>query len=902
MKITFGAALDGVQRSIKEPALNEVTCGIVGLASLLELRLGLATPSASPAHRVVNYERALINTAVGRQCFFSRSLVHDSFAVAETLLSWRDELRLAGWRGDAVPEDPPRLHDLAAVEQLASTECASGLGDRLQTILAELDTRSVKVDSIEVVDDAGDLPGVLRQILERLGATFACRPAEPSATDGSDLRMVQELIAGGSTAKLAWRGDDSILALTAFSEVTLANATAQLVKKARADGTDIFLVGSGNARPVETALIAFDEPVTPLSDYSSNRPILGVLALALRLRWQPLDPGHLLEFLTHPVGPLRRGLRQSLARVVAEFPGIGCEAWNDAIASWRTRIEAETQGDAASQHAALTRFNEDVALWLNLPRFDISTGASGVALAETCARVAAWAAARAATTESPAELSQFSATANHATELGDVLREMPNVTQPVLDRLLGQIGAIGTTSGETVAEVGRVPHVALPGAVIDKHDIILWWAFHRGTVDPISPWTHSQREALARRGVKLLSQTMRLNAANAAAARALLSARQRLVLFIPKQRGNEALAHHPLHDRLDAYFDGGLPVLDLDAEVTNGCDWLQTDTMVRRQLSPLRRWWKLPDGSRLMPRAKESFSSAHQFIYDPFAWALKYAAQLRPGVLASIDESRQRGNLLHRVVERLFGAGAQIDWRTATQPEFHTWLDTMWSGLIETEGANYLVRGRQTDGERLRAEARWAVWNLICHLREAGVTHASVKVCPPEIPFGAGTFGGEIDLEVEAPPARRAVIDLKYGQLKPKRAELEQNIQLQLAVYGFLESAANGGAWPEGAYYILRRGLLLAQDRNLFPSAVVVAPKTQAVGLSACWQRFETVWAWRRAQIDGGWLELPLEGTTPSDGSGAEPSSTPPSPEWTKDVKMRRFDDFTALTGWRIDQ
>ena len=902
MKITFGMALDGVRRNSNDPSLNEAVCGLAGLTSLLELRLGLATPCSSPAHRIVNYERALISAAAMRQCFFSQSLRHDSFAVAETLLNWRDELRLAGWRGDALPGDPTRLHDLAAVEQLASGECASGLGDRLQTILAELDRRSAKLESIEVIDDAEDIPWSLRQILERLGAAFTGCRTEPSATAGSDLRMVQDLIASGRTEKLAWRGDGSISALTAFSEVTLANAAAQLIKEAREAGAEILLIGSENARPVETALIALDEPVAPLGDFSPNRPILGVLALALRLRWKPLDPTHLLEFLSHPVGPLRRGLRLSLARVVAEFPGIGCDAWNAAVAKWRTRIEGETPGDASSQHAALTRFDEDIAFWLNLPRFDVNTGAPGSALADTCARVAAWAAARAATTESPAELAQFSTAANQANELGDVLREMPNVTQPIMNRLLGQIGAIGTTSADTTAEVGRIPHVSQPGAVIEKHDVILWWAFHRGAANPISPWTQTEREALARRGVKLLSQTMRLNAANAAATRALLSARRKLVFFIPKQRGNEPLAHHPLHDRLDAYFAGGLPVLDVDNHVAEGCDWLVTEAMARRPLPPLRRWWKLPDGTQLLPRAKESFSSAQQFIYNPFAWALEYGAQLRPGALATIDEARQRGNLLHRVVERLFGPGAQIDWRTATQVEFHSWLDTTWSGLIEREGANYLVRGRQTDGERLRAEARSSVWTLVLHLREAGVTHASVKVCPPEAPFGAGTFRGEIDLEVEKPPARKAVIDLKYGQLKPKQAELEQNIQLQLAVYGFLESAATGGAWPEGAYFILRRGRLLAQDRNFFPNARVVSPKTQSIGLAACWQQFQTVWAWRRAQVDGGWLELPLEGTAPSDGNGNEPNSAPPAPEWAKDIKMKRYDDFAALTGWRIDQ
>ena len=42
MRITFGTALDGVQRSINEPVLNEVTCGIAGLTAMLELRYAIA--------------------------------------------------------------------------------------------------------------------------------------------------------------------------------------------------------------------------------------------------------------------------------------------------------------------------------------------------------------------------------------------------------------------------------------------------------------------------------------------------------------------------------------------------------------------------------------------------------------------------------------------------------------------------------------------------------------------------------------------------------------------------------------------------------------------------------------------------------------------------------------------
>jgi hypothetical protein len=281
---------------------------------------------------------------------------------------------------------------------------------------------------------------------------------------------------------------------------------------------------------------------------------------------------------------------------------------------------------------------------------------------------------------------------------------------------------------------------------------------------------------------------------------------------------------------------------------------------------------------------------------------LQYKAQLRPGALATIDEVRQRGNLLHRVTERLFGDDTEIDWRCVTEADFQAWLDALWPKLLATEGANFLISGRQTDGERLLDEARRAVWRLVVHLRDAGVTRASVKVRPSDAPFGTGVFGGEIDLEVETHLGNRAVIDLKYGQEKLKRTEFLDNTQLQLATYSFLRSAADGRGWPDGAYFILRKGVLLAQSRDLFPNATVIAARSQPSGLQACWRDFQQIWQWRRDQLDGGWIELPLNGTQMTDGSGAEPPSLPPDPRWQKDMKAKRFDDFTALTGWRSDQ
>src|SRR5439155_23107468 len=113
-----------------------------------------------------------------------------------------------------------------------------------------------------------------------------------------------------------------------------------------------------------------------------------VLLLALRLRWQPLDPRALLEFLTHPVCPVTRRLRHRLAKAVATSPGIGGPNWNAAVEAVRESTRQET--DASAQGEALQRIEQDLARWLLCERFDEKADAPGAILSECCAQVARW--------------------------------------------------------------------------------------------------------------------------------------------------------------------------------------------------------------------------------------------------------------------------------------------------------------------------------------------------------------------------------------------------------------------------------------------------------------------------------------------------------------------------------
>ena len=227
-------------------------------------------------------------------------------------------------------------------------------------------------------------------------------------------------------------------------------------------------------------------------------------------------------------------------------------------------------------------------------------------------------------------------------------------------------------------------------------------------------------------------------------------------------------------------------------------------------------------------------------------------------------------------------------------------LEGEWKKLLPAEGANLLLPGNRAQAESLFDEGERAIWSLIEHLRRASVTNTSVNLCLPTVQFIGGELHGYIDLLVENNAAQKAIVDLKYNGHAGKREELANNLQLQLAVYGYL--VANGARWPESAFFILKRCALLSQNGYYFPNADIVQAKASPAGLEVCWKEFEAVWKWRRDLLDQGWIELTVGGANPNDGTGPKSNSLPPIERWSAGDEEDCFNDFDALTGWKEDE
>lgn len=118
MKIIFGMGFDGYETVLPRQTLAMPTCGPLGLLQLLETRLGLKAKIVSSAHRVVEFRQILEQVSIERPTFYNESFKKDPYAVAETLLQWRDALIEVGWDGVASASNTARIQDKRFIQIL----------------------------------------------------------------------------------------------------------------------------------------------------------------------------------------------------------------------------------------------------------------------------------------------------------------------------------------------------------------------------------------------------------------------------------------------------------------------------------------------------------------------------------------------------------------------------------------------------------------------------------------------------------------------------------------------------------------------------------------------------------------------------------------------------------------
>lgn len=873
MRITFGLYLDGQRSWHRRNLLGHATVGPMGFMSLLETFLGLSKPMESDGERILQYRELLakLNT---QNRFYHRSFEADQYAVARTLLGWRDTWRLHGWEGVFGQATPQRLSDMAEIERHINGQLAPSVGERLTAIAQALEQRQHPIETVELIDPLADFPLRWRAVLQKLPVEQSGAFTPPGGT--TNLSRLQRSLMYLDGERIPWAEDDSLIVLRSHSRIAAAGLVAELSSRAP---HETLLVAEAEGALCDTLSSAHGNARLGISEKSELRPPLQLLFLAFSLIWKPLDVYALLEFLAHPMSPLPRYASSMLAEAVASQPGIGGEKWQAAL----KKIQ-EIAGDKAGD--VMETINE----WLQPPAIPASDPAPVTLLEEVATRVAKSFRSRLGVTDYFTQKAQHSGN-SQCIQIVTALRLLKkqgvqSITRLELDQMFEQTGGSGESSAASRPEVGSPFLATHPAATKEQMDTVIWWNMSAPTLPASYPWHAHEMRALRDAGVMLpeMSKVMETEARNWL--RPVIAARKQLILTLPPE-GEEV---HPIWLSIERVFESdSIPVQSVEAVLENKLSIAKVIPVQQLPLPQRRRWWHLDKGM-ISARKKHSFSSLDKFINNPLEWVLRYPAQINPPNILSVSGGNMLlGSIAHRSLELLHSQPGAIKW---SSEQAAIWVDNRLQQLLEEEGAVLLLPGRRASLEAFRQKLHAAVSALHHHLQSA-----QAALVEPEKELSGSFFMGElygyIDILATRQDEATAVVDMKWGRGKAYREKLQDNRQLQLAIYGELMRQKTG-KWAVPAYFILAEGNLYAQDKIYFPEAIVARAKEDG-GSAMLWQKALETLRWRHEQIEQGRIELVMDGTEPDDHSSWPEDALEiedPSP-WGS--------DYAWLAGWRAD-
>ena len=863
MRIIFGYELDSA--SFPDALGQEVACqgtavlGPHGLLGVVETSLGLSGVQVSQAVRIGQYLKRLREIDDGRR-FYSQSLQADAWSVAKQLLTWRDELVMAGWQRGVPKTASPRLQDMATVEQLHHLEFAPGIGERLNNAIGALDSgRKLDLQLIQLVDMRLSLPQSWCRLLDALlQCGVGVEEVETTVfdfayQDNSDLNLLRRALQGEKPDPESIRADGSLAILRGANEYEVSEALASWLEVHR-DLSKVLIIRGNGSVVLNDALHAHNLPGLGSESRSRWRTAMQVLPLILSNYWEPFDPQRLLEILTLPKSPIPRWAARYFEKSLRDHPGIGGpkwqEAWESVVAGYHAKASGKDGGAPAK--GSVEAFQENLSFWLGEKRYDPKEGMPTTVIRDICTKVANWASTRGGLEND--ELLITSAALANAVGDSVVASGLDKVTLPQLNRILDSVMGEGLENPAGFPQAAPWSQVETPGQVWGAADTVVWWNFTSSGIDQRRiPWTLAEREALCSEGVNL-EDTRRARLREAGYWRKPISlAAKQLVLVIPESISGEVAVPHPFWDEIRYLLklnEAEIQKLSFNAlELWKDQATKVIDSPINRKSVPEVsipvpcREWSIPPVC-ILPRERESASSLFKIIQCPLSWVFQYIANLYPGdLLALPGVSQMLGTLSHFIIETLVSESSK--W---TPDEAERRALQLYDEFVSKIAAVLDHPGRELEKLRYRQQVGQAVKRLFSLIEAANLQIVGYEVKKERSFIEGKVLEGRIDLILASLEGSSIILDLKWAKrARYKGEELREGKALQLATYGWLLEAEEG-RFPAGGYYMLAQGELLVSSCPLFPDQNVI----QDVNLEDIWQRSLNAYRQRLKQLQDG--------------------------------------------------
>ncbi len=611
-----------------------------------------------------------------------------------------------------------------------------------------------------------------------------------------------------------------------------------------------------------------------------------MLPLALRLCWGPVDPSLLMDFLSLPICPIRAAWARPLREALAEQPGLGSSAWEEAKAKI---FEADTEGEAQKR----------ISQWLELERPTIGQPLPASLVKARCRLVSQWATGRAQLSKETPELNQsLLIAAGQAAELGELVEAQGgSISEPQLLRMLASVTGVGIPIQAYPCQAGGPTWVQSLAEIQSGCKRLIWMGL--GTRDSETcRWTPSERLALQVVGIHLDDGSQRAKSLRNAERAGLCQVQDTLLaIALP---GDEELRPHPVWLQIKAAFEvaGVKHPLQLQSEdKTLDALNLPTQSFAIQPALPPRTTWPIPAGL-LADRQKSSASELEKRLSCPLAWVFTYAAQIKASPTARIpDDFRLKGSFAHQVLERVFKEGEDFQ---DTERAVKTVI-AAFEARLPLDAAPLAQPHQIAEKQRLKKDLEHST-RALCKLIQKGgykVVGFEVNI---EGQIGDRELKGSIDCVLQDEDGQEALLDFKYGGLSKYKGKLEEGRATQLATYASARACAHGSAGKTRhpitgvAYLILSEGRVITPEGSPISGASAME-KVPGPAIREVWTNFlkalQGAEAWLRGEeaVPVRPLQSPQEWPEGADMVLKDPAKD------KKDQEACRYCDYTSLCG-----
>jgi RecB family exonuclease len=744
---------------------------------------------------------------------------------------------------------------LAALETAASP-LSEGFEDRLQMVLKYLEkSAALPLASVTLLDKREFLPPVWQKIWNRAGALGVSVRESSSIlmkqNRVSTLASVQTALLPEDTQKRAAAGkDDSLLFLEAGDEWQAAETLALwLANGSKESNEDVVIIAGSDTEILDAALRRQGLPQLGVSPVSRWRSALQILPLVLANAWEPVDVQRLAELLAMPTGPVLRYAARDLLKALNEEPGIGGKAWKlalERIIKERARRSMERiakrngtciEDDPDSIEPApevlkeARLFTEDLNAMLAGERYSPEDGIPEAGLQKRCQWVIERLALLVEMNDSDAVdmslLKDAMAQAREVQSLAVGKKALPRV---LVDRMLDAVIGEGSSNPAKRQQAAPWTVVTHPGQMVNAVGTVVWWGFADPSSSSEDYWSVKEREVLQKNGVTLEGSHWKRQREAQAWRRALFCARERLMLFFPRQKDGSEQAHHPFWDEISSVADiEKTGIIRKCADLCKGGVWklagrsaVLVPAAAPESESPVTQTYSVASGL-IKPPKSLSYSQMSTYIGCPMNWTLTYHADLKGmDALTLPTGSRMIGTLCHRIVYEIYTAIPAVSAAEATRK-----AACLYDELLPSMASELLLEGRELERRRLKAAIVHAVEDLTGKIISLGL---AVEKSEEKLDSILKTSGGEIpftgyaDLVLKTSTGDAFILDMKWTtRSKYRKEEVENGDALQLAAYAWLLKSTGSGK-HEGnvhtGYYMLAQRELLSDSPLLGKEAL----------------------------------------------------------------------------------